>query len=320
MANSARIDPAICRYAEVWNEFLAGAGYRPDMDQRLILLLVFVLAFVAAGLVTLALAPRFKAPVERFLERNLEHTEVGLARTRNPLSSEHFTRNQALLAGLFAVLGLAIGPGILPRLFLAAVFGGAIWLGADRYLEFQLRRYQQEFEEQLPDMVGVIANAVKSSFSVQQALELVTQEFTDPMAAEVTEVLQEIRMGVAFDQALTNWSERMLNDDLDIFCTALIIQRQTGGNLAEVLENLGQTMRERRRIQGQIRTLTAQGRLSGAILSFLPVGLYGVLYVVAPDRMGVLFSSTLGWAIIALCAVLIATGSFFIRRIVTLDV
>lgn len=290
------------------------------MDPRLILLLVFVLAFSAAGLLTLALAPRLKAPVERFLERNRVRTEKGLERTRNPLSSERFTRNKSILAGLVALLGLAIGPGILPRVFLAAIFGGAVWLGADRYLEFQWRRYLQEFEEQLPDMVSVIANAVKSSFSVPQALELVTGEFTDPMAAEVTEVLQELRMGVAFDQALTNWSDRMRNDDLDIFCTALIIQRQTGGNLSEVLDNLGATMRERRRIGGQIRTLTAQGRMSGTILTFLPVGLYAVLYLIAPARMGVLFTSDLGWALIAVCAVMITIGSVIVRRIVTLDV
>ena len=127
-------------------------------------------------------------------------------------------------------------------------------------------------------------------------------------------------MGVAFEQALTNWSDRMRNDDLDIFCTALIIQRQTGGNLSEVLDNLGVTMRERRRIGGQIRTLTAQGRLSGTILTFLPVGLYAVLYLIAPDRMGVLFSSALGWGLIALCAAMIAVVSVVVRRIVTLDV
>ncbi|MBU6430343.1 MAG: type II secretion system F family protein, partial [Cyanobacteria bacterium REEB65] len=191
---------------------------------------------------------------------------------------------------------------------------------ADRYLDWQWRRYLQEFEEQLPDMVSVIANAVKASFSVQQALELVTTEFTDPMAAEIVEVLQEIRVGVPFDHALANWSARMSNDDLDIFCTALIIQRQTGGNLSEVLDNLALTMRERRRIQGQIRTLTAQGRLSGTILTFLPVALYVVLYLIAPDRMGVLFTSTLGWALIAVCVVMVAIGSFIVRRIVTLDV
>ncbi len=288
------------------------------MDIRL--LLVFALAFAAAGLAAMALMSRFQAPMREVIERYLGRTRESLERTRNPLTSENFTRNQAITAGVCALLGVALAPGIFPRIFLGALFGGLAWFAADRYLDWQWQRYQKEFEEQLPDMVGVIANAVKSSFSVQQALELVTTEFNDPMAAEVTEVLQEIRMGLPFEESLQNWSDRLTNDDLDIFVTALVIQRQTGGNLSEVLENLAMTMRERRRVQGQIRTLTTQGRFSGTILTFLPVGLYVVLYLIAPERMGVLFTDPLGWGIIALCIVMVAMGSLVVRRIVTLDV
>lgn len=288
------------------------------MDLRL--LLVFLLAFVAAGMIMLVIARRFQEPIAAAVQAYLAKTRVSLERTRNPLTSESFTRNQALAAGAAAILGLAVGPALWPRLFLALLFGGIVWYGCDRYLDLQWRRYLQEFETQLPDMVSVIANAVKSSFSVQQALDLVTAEFTDPMAAEVTEVLQEIRVGVPFDQAMQNWSDRMTNDDLDIFTTALIIQRQTGGNLSEVLDNLAMTMRERRKIQGQIRTLTTQGRFSGSILTFLPVGLYIVLYLIAPDRMGVLFTDPLGWGLIGICTVMVLIGSFIVNRIVTLDV
>lgn len=288
------------------------------MDIRL--LAVFALAFAAAGLAAMALMSRFQAPMLEAVDRYLGRTRESLERTRNPLSTENFTRNQAIVAGICAVVGVALAPGIFPRVFLGALFGGLAWFAADRYLDFQWQRYQKEFEEQLPDMVGVIANAVKSSFSVQQALELVTTEFSDPMGAEVTEVLQEIRMGLPFEESLQNWSDRLSNDDLDIFVTALIIQRQTGGNLSEVLENLATTMRERRRVQGQIRTLTTQGRFSGTILTFLPVGLYVVLYLIAPERMGVLFTDPLGWGIIALCITMVAIGSLIVRRIVTLDV
>ena len=288
------------------------------MDIRLVL--VFALAFVAAGLAAFALLGRYQGRIAELIEQYQERAGATLARSRNPLTTETFTRNQGIIAGIFALLGAALAPGILPRLFLGALFGGLAWFAADRYLDFQWQRYQKDFEEQLPDMVGVIANAVKSSFSVQQALELVTAEFNDPMSAEVTEVLQEIKMGLPFEETLQNWSERLGNDDLDIFVTALVIQRQTGGNLSEILENLAATMRERRRIQGQIRTLTTQGRFSGTILSFLPVGLYVVLYIIAPERMGVLFTDSLGWALIAICATMITIGSLVVRRIVTVDV
>ena len=288
------------------------------MDLRL--LLVFGLAFVSAGLVAVAVARRYEDRLGTWLEGYLSGTRKALERTRNPLSTERFARQQAGLVGAAALLGLVLGQDLASRLFLAALAGWVVWLLTRRWLDVLWQRYLKDFEEQLPDAVGVVANAVRSSFSVQQALDLVTEEFTDPMGAEVREVMQELSMGVPFEQALQNWSDRMGHDDLDILCTALIIQRQTGGNLGEILDNLATTMRERRRIQGQIRTLTTQGRFSGAILSFLPVGLYFVLYLIAPDRMGVLFTEPLGWVLVLVCVLMVVTGSLVVRRIVALDV
>ncbi|MBI6545660.1 MAG: type II secretion system F family protein [Cyanobacteria bacterium NC_groundwater_1444_Ag_S-0.65um_54_12] len=288
------------------------------MDLRL--LLVFLLAFLAAGLIMLVLARHFQRSLVAAFEKYRARRQRSLERSRNPLSSERFVRYQWLFTISASLLGLALAPGILPRLFLGGLLGGLAWLACDSYLKLLWQRYQKEFEQQLPDMIGVIANAVKASFSVQQALELVTGEFTEPMSVEVTEVLQEIRMGIPFDQALQNWSERLKNDDLDIFTTALIIQRQTGSNLSEILDNLATTMRERRRIQNQIRTLTTQGRFSGTILSLLPIGLYLILYLIAPERMGVLFTHPLGWMLIVVCGVMILAGSLIIRHIVALDI
>jgi tight adherence protein B len=287
-----------------------------DLRLGLVVLLVALSAAIAAYL---ALRQYGGGIVER-LERY--RTDVGdrLERTRNPYSTERFQRIQQVLSGAMALLGLLLGAGIAGRIFLAAVFGGVAWFGCDQYLNFLYRRYCKEFEEQLADMVGVVANAVKAGNSVQQALELVVEEFSDPMAAEVSEVLHELRVGTALDMAIKNWLERMDNDDLEIFGIAVIIQRQTGGNLAEILENLANTMRERKKMFGQIRTLTTQGRMSGTILSLLPVGLYIMLYLVMPERMGVLFTNPLGWAIIGLVAVMIGLGSFVVSRVVAIDV
>lgn len=287
-------------------------------DLRLILVVVLI-ALSAAIAAYLALRQYGGALIER-LDRYRSGVSDRLQRTRNPYSNERFQRFQQILAGSAAVLGLLIGAGVAGRIFIAALFGAVAWFGCDQYLTFLYRRYCKEFEEQLPDMVGVIANAVKAGNSVQQALELVVDEFSDPMAAEVSEVLHEIRVGAALDVAIRNWLDRMENDDLEIFGVAVIIQRQTGGNLAEILENLAGTMRERKKMQGQIRTLTTQGRMSGTILSLFPVGLYCMLYLVMPERMGVLFTNPLGWAIIALCAIMIGLGSFVVSRIVAIDV
>lgn len=288
------------------------------MDLRLVL--VVALFALSAAIAAYMVLQRYGGMVTE----RLAHYRLGvgdrLRRTRNPFGTERFGRLQQILAGCGGILGLLVGTEWVGRCFMAGVFAAIAWYGCDQYLTVLWRRYMRDFEEQLPDMVGVAANAVKAGYSVQQALELVVEEFSDPMASEVSEVLHELRVGTAMDVAIGNWLTRVPQDDLEIFGIAVIIQRQSGGNLAEILDNLAATMRERKKIQGQIRTLTTQGRMSGTILSLLPVGLYCVLYLIMPDRMGVLFTHPLGWGLIAVCAAMISLGGFIISRIVAIDV
>lgn len=288
------------------------------MDIRLFII-VAMIAASAAIMAYLAFQKYGGSLAERLA---LYRVDVGdrLRRTRNPFSTERFGRFQQILTGSAALFGLILGEGLFGRLFIAWVFAAISWFGADQYLNFLWRRYQKDFEEQLADMVGVIANAVKAGNSVQQALELVVEEFSPPMSSEVAEVMHELRVGTALDAAIRNWLERMPNDDLEIFGIAIIIQRQSGGNLSEILDNLADTMRQRKKMQGQIRTLTTQGRMSGMVLSLLPVGMYVMLYLIMPDRMGVMFTHPVGWAMIALCAVMIGLGSFAVSKIVAIDV
>ncbi|HEY9765825.1 MAG TPA: type II secretion system F family protein [Chroococcales cyanobacterium] len=283
-------------------------------------LLIAVAVFASALLLVLLFGGRLLEKFEFSLESYREKTKESLRKSGNPLSTERFARFQQILTGISALLGLGLGESLVARVFLALLFGACAWLACDRYLGSLWSRYLKDLEEQLPDMVATVANAVKSGFSIQQALEAVISEFTPPMSEEMGGLVQELRMGVPLDKALSNWSNRIRLDDLDIFCTALIIQRQTGGNLAEVLGNLGNTMRERRKIQGQIRTLTAQGRTSGSILALLPVILFVVLYLLSPERQGLLLSRPAGWGMIALSAGMIGFGSFIISKIVTIDI
>lgn len=288
------------------------------MDARL--LLIVALVALAAAIVAYLFFQRYGMMVTERLETYREGVGDRLRRTRNPFETQRFNRFQQILTLSGALLGLLIGAEILGRIFMALVFAAVCWFGCDQYLTMLYRRYCKEFEEQLSDMVGVVANAVKAGNSVQQAFELVVDEFTDPMASEVAEVLHELRVGTALDVAIRNWLQRMPNDDLEIFGIAVVIQRQTGGNLSEILENLAGTMRDRKKIQGQIRTLTTQGRMSGTILSLLPVGLYCLLYLIMPERMGVIFTNPYGWAVIALVALMIGLGSFIVSRIVAIEV
>jgi tight adherence protein B len=288
------------------------------MDLRL--LIVGILFGAAALIVAYMLLQQYGDRLSEFFDDYRGKLDHRLRRTRNPFSNENFERMQSISTIGAGVLGLLLGDGIMGRIFLGALFAGLTWWGFGRYLDILWQRYVKNFAEQLPDMVSVIANAIKAGHSVQQALELVIEEFQDPMASEVGEVAQELRMGVAMDQAMRNWASRIQDDDLDIFASAVIIQRQTGGNLAEILENLAGTMRERKKIHGQIRTLTTQGRMSGLVMSFLPLGLYVALYLIVPERMGLMFTHPMGWALIALVAVLLTIGGLFIKRIVTIDV
>lgn len=288
------------------------------LDLRLFII-VAMIAASAAIMAYLAFQKYGGSLAERLA---LYRVDVGdrLRKTRNPFSTERFGRFQQILTGSAALFGLILGEGILGRIFVALVFAAVCWFGADQYLNLLWRRYCKDFEEQLADMVGVIANAVKAGNSVQQALELVVEEFSDPMASEVAEVMHELRVGTALDVAIRNWIERMPNDDLEIFGIAIIIQRQSGGNLSEILDNLADTMRQRKKMQGQIRTLTTQGRMSGMVLSFLPVALYLLLYIIMPERMGVMFTHPLGWAMVALCTVMIGVGGFAVSKIVAIDI
>lgn len=288
------------------------------MDMRLIL--VGVLFGVAALILAYMLLQQYGDRFTDFFDDYRSKLDLKLRRTRNPFSNENFEQMQTVATIGAGLLGVFLGDGAMGRLFLGGLFAALTWWGFGRYLDILWQRYVKNFAEQLPDMVGVVANAVKAGHSVQQALELVIDEFQDPMASEVGEVVQELRMGVGMDQAMRNWAARIQDDDLDIFCSAVIIQRQTGGNLSEILDNLAGTMRERKKIHGQIRTLTTQGRMSGLVMSILPLGLYVALYLIVPERMGLMFTHPVGWALIGLVAILLTVGGLFIKRIVTIDV
>lgn len=127
-------------------------------------------------------------------------------------------------------------------------------------------------------------------------------------------------MGVPMDEALNHWVERLPSEDLEIAVTALVVQRQTGGNISEILETLATTIRERNKLHKQISALTAQGRMSGIVLGLLPVGLFLVFYLLAPARTGMMISHPIGLIMTGFGVMLIAVGGYFIKKIVTIEV
>src|SRR6185503_2747099 len=170
-----------------------------------------------------------------------------------------------LLSPLLPAIGNLIG-FFLPRFWLRRRKNGR--LGA--------------FNKQHPDTITLIANALRAGSSFLQAIELVVRESRPPIATEFGRVIREVNLGLPFEQALENLVRRVRSDDLELMATAISIQHQVGGNLAEILDSIAYTIRERIRIKGEIRTLTAQQRLSGYVVGFLPIGLAAFLFIAAP--------------------------------------
>ena len=183
------------------------------------------------------------------------------------------------------------------------------------------------FNKALPDTITLIANALRAGSSFLQAIELVVRESRPPISTEFGRVIREVNLGLPFDQALENMVRRVRSDDLELMATAISIQHQVGGNLAEILDSIAYTIRERVRIKGEIRTLTAQQRLSGYVVGFLPIGLAGFLFIAAPGFMDPMFQNPpeilglpAGVIILILGGVMMFIGFMLIRRIVDIEV
>lgn len=228
----------------------------------------------------------------------------------------------ALLAG--AVLYFLMD-GAWLFVLLAAIAGSFIPL---IYLNFAARRRLRAFEDQLSQTLNLWVNALRSGYSVLQSMEAIATELPPPVSTEFERVVQEVRLGLSVPQALSNMLRRMPSDDLDLIVTAVNIQREVGGNLAEVLDTISFTIRERVRIKGEIRTLTAQGRLSGWIISLLPIGLAFILLAINADYMSQLWVDLpprvgpvpCGWLVIGAGLVMMGIGIYLIQRIVDIEV
>jgi tight adherence protein B len=183
------------------------------------------------------------------------------------------------------------------------------------------------FNKALPDTITLIANALRAGSSFLQAIELVVRESRPPVSTEFGRVIREVNLGLPFDQALENLVRRVRSDDLELMATAIAVQHQVGGNLAEILDSIAYTIRERVRIKGEIRTLTAQQRLSGYVVALLPIGLAGFLFIAAPGFMEPMFANPpeiaglpAGVIILIIGGFMMFIGFMIIRRIVDIEV
>jgi tight adherence protein B len=213
-----------------------------------------------------------------------------------------FIGNKSMIsAGIGAIAG-AVGPGM--------------------YVKSQQKKRLQKFNDQLSDMLNLMVNGLRAGYSTMQAMEAISKELPAPISDEFRRVIQEMQIGIAMETALDNLLRRIPSEDLDFVITAINVQREVGGNLSEILDNISFTIRERVRIKGEVRVLTSQVRTSGSVLSLIPFFLVLVLWFLNPEY---LMSVTEGGPIITsaiICVVLglIFTSYFIMMKIADIEV
>jgi tight adherence protein B len=234
-----------------------------------------------------------------------------------------FTVVEFMLLSVAAVAGgMVLGAVAMRRLWIVgAAAGGVIGFILPRFLmKLRQSRRLNAFNDQLGDTITLLANSLRSGYSLLQSMEMVGRELPPPMNEEFQRVTREIGLGLSNEEALNNLLRRIQSDDLDMMITAINIHHEVGGNLAEILDTIGHTIRERVRIKGEIRTLTAMARYSGYLVSILPVAVAGLLFVMNPDYMSGLWEDPCGVQMIVLSAIGMFVGWIIIRRVVSIDI
>ena len=220
------------------------------------------------------------------------------------------------LAVAFGTAAMLIVPGKLIPLLIAA--GGAML----PYLYVRRRRKKRvaEFEKHFPEAIDLLGRSIRAGHALNSGLEVIAEELPDPVSAEFRQVFEEQKFGLPLRDSLMAMADRIPLVDTRIFVTAVLIQRESGGSLAEILDNLSYTIRERFKIRRQLKVYTAQGRLTGYLLAVLPIVMGVIIYTVSPEYMSVLFEESTGRFALAMAGVLQIFGYLAIRKIIDIDI
>lgn len=233
---------------------------------------------------------------------------------------------QAPLA-VFMLLALALASGgflftfLISRQFLISL-AGAVIMGVLPFwwIRLKKRRRMGKFEEQLPEALDLVARALKAGHTFGSGMAMVGSEFEAPISVEFSKTIEEINFGVNLLEALDNLLERVDCPDLNFFVVSIKIQSETGGNLAEIVENISRLIRERFKLKGKVRVLSAEGRFAAIVLLLLPFGVAGAIYALNPDFMEVLFTTEIGKFLSYLALGLMTMGVIVIRKMIRIEV
>ena len=219
----------------------------------------------------------------------------------------------AIIAFVFAgLLTMQLPVAILAFLFMPLVG----WM----LIQMKIRKRRKDFVNQLGDMLSMVASALRAGFSFVQAVEIVSKEMAAPMSVEVSKLIREINVGVPMETALEDINRRVECPEFELITTAVLIQRQVGGNLAQILDNISDTINERIRMKREVLALTAQGRMSAVVLALLPIALAAFLFSMHHDYFDPLLASPMGKVAIGIALLMELLGYLVIKRIVDIDV
>jgi tight adherence protein B len=232
------------------------------------------------------------------------------------MKPEEFIAMQWIISLILAGLGYLVTE-LIWFMLLSLVIG---FLMPKAWLNRKRNSRVKKFSDALPGMITSIISSLRAGFSFVQSLQLVGEESPSPVKEEVQLVLKAMQYGTSIEDALLEWKNRMPSKDLDLLVEAILVQRQVGGNLAYLLEKIVETIRERIKLENQIKTLTAQGRLSGVIISGLPVALGILIYLMNPAYIMTLFTNPIGQVLVGIAVVGGIIGFILIKKITTIEV
>jgi tight adherence protein B len=251
-----------------------------------------------------------------FVDRNVsKNARFG---TRESLEQAGLRLKQADFILLVCCIGVTAGVVgfIAGGFFLGLLFLVLTPFSAMLFLKIMANRRRAKFEGQLADTLQMLAGGLRAGHSLLRAIDAVAQEAEVPTSEEFARLVNESRLGRDLKDSMLDAARRLKSEDFDWTAQAIEIHREVGGNLAEVLDQVGETIRERSEIKGQVKSLSAEGKLSAYILIALPVGMFVYLSAANPAYMGALYSNLLGWIMVGVSVVLLALGSFWLSRVV----
>ena len=303
------------------------AGGTEDFQARLA-----AYGVTTAGATTLPPTTGFRDSLNRLFQPAADRVGRGDSKKGKPSVAEQLQRadlrlrtseflmiqvGSTILFVLIAVVRFGLPLGGLIQTIVAGVIG---YLVPSFYVKYRINKRLKAFNNQLGDTLTLLSNAIKAGYSFAQAIDTVAKYGVPPIADEFGRAVREMNLGGSPDESLQNITKRIASADFDLVATAYSIHRTVGGNLAEILDNIAYTIRERVRIKGEISTLTAQARASGTLITALPIILAAFMYFVTPTYFRPMFESIVGWILLVIGGFMIFVGNLIIRRVVAIEV